>query len=200
MITVCCPTLNRYDYLVNMIESAKEGTVVPDEFMIVDNGGKLSLTGNNIKVHTPGYNLGVAASWNLLIKNSIDYRIIVNDDIEFNLDTVELMVEKAKAGFGMVLGCGYSCFLIQDSLVKEVGWFDEDLSPGYGYFEDNDYAVRMRLRGIVPADVPPVVHRSGMTRRMLMTKGFDCSGRYYEAESRYRLKWGGKVDHETLYH
>lgn len=201
MLTVCCPTLNRYDLLVKMIDSANEGTVVPDKFMIVDNGGKLKLGEKNVEVFRPGYNLGVAASWNILIRNSSEYRIIVNDDIVFNLDTIELMMRKVELGAKIVTCNGYSCFMIQDSLIEEVGYFDEDLSPGYAYFEDCDYSHRIKLRGMVEESVPICKHGGSMTIRV---KGPDSvkdhARRFDLARVNYVKKWGGYLGSEVNYY
>ena len=44
-----------------------------------------------------------------------------------------------------MFGHGFSCYLMRDSAVQKVGKFDEAISPGYAYWEDIDYDMRVRL-------------------------------------------------------
>lgn len=149
MVTICIPTLNRYDLLNKLIKSAENGLIVPDEYLIVDNGNGLGSDFNKVKIYKPGRNLGVAASWNWLIRNSKDIRIICNDDIEFHTDTIESFIrhyDETKIMYPAFIAEGqiYSCFSISDYVVNIVGYFDETISPNYGYYEDNDYDFRLK--------------------------------------------------------
>lgn len=45
---------------------------------------------------------------------------------------------------------GFSCFMIRDACVEKIGLFDETISPGYGYYEDEDYLQRLDGRGTKP--------------------------------------------------
>lgn len=152
-IFVCIPTLKRYDLLWNVIDSANKGTMKPDRFFIIDNGGKFEHRGDkNVFVFSPGGNLGVAKSWNVFISNVPEYRIICNDDIEFYEDTIELLIKNYDENFilypeGVPSANSFSCFLIPNKIPKTIGMFDEEISPGYAYFEDNDYHRRMKFAG-----------------------------------------------------
>jgi len=151
MITVCIPTLNRYDLLERLIESAEAGSVQPDKYLIVDNGGKFNSFGSHPKVelYVPPRNIGVAASWNWLIRNSQEIRFICNDDIEFASNTLETIVKYFTDKCILFHtrfdrhNNDYSGFLISDYVFNLVGEFDESISPSYGYFEDNDYDFRI---------------------------------------------------------
>lgn len=149
MITICIPTLRRYDLLSNLVISAEAGSVVPDRYLICDNGGKLSYEYPKMEVYKPGENIGVAGSWNWLIRNSEDIRIVSNDDIVFHKNTVEEFVKNYDERFLLYPGYAptqniYSLFCISDYIYNLVGPFDESISPGYGYFEDNDYDWRLK--------------------------------------------------------
>ena len=91
-VNVCIPTLNRYDLLFECLKSAREGTVTPDRFWIIDNGGTLNYESLDTTVYTPTSNIGVAASWNWFINLVPDMRIICNDDIVFYPDTIEKLL------------------------------------------------------------------------------------------------------------
>jgi GT2 family glycosyltransferase len=208
-INVCIPTLNRYDLLNKFLDSITKSTVKPDAVYIIDNGNKLKL-GNfalNIKVHTPGKNLGVAASWNWFINNVPEIRIIANDDLEFSAATLERLI----LGYDEDSVCfpngldgkvnSFSCFTISDKIVKDVGYFDETLSPNYAYFEDNDYHYRMLSKGY---DIKLVLdslarHSGSSTLKSFSSKEKREHHRKFSiAKNNYIKKWGGEPGREKL--
>jgi GT2 family glycosyltransferase len=198
--------MNCYDLAQKCIDSANRGTVVPDRFLIVDNGGSCPISGPNIEVFRPGRNIGVAASWNWFIENTKDFCIIANDDIEFWPDTTERMIQKMEEGNEFVwvyLGLnGFSCFLLKHSLVRRIGKFDESISPGYGYFEDNDYHHRMAMAGVVEAGSPDVgaTHNGSSTlKRFTPQQEEDHHRRFTIAQRNYVKKWGGLPLQETIH-
>jgi len=171
MITVCIPTLNRYDMLEKLILSAEAGGIKPDKYLIVDNGGKLDFALNTkVDLYIPPRNIGVAASWNWLIKNSSEIRFICNDDVEFLPDTLETVVkyftEKCilfHTRFNRHNN-DYSGFVISDYVFNLVGDFDESISPNYGYFEDNDYERRCEFHNVkIERSFIPVAHDNSST-------------------------------------
>lgn len=153
MINICVPVLKRYDLLRELVKSCRSSNTRPSNYYIIDNGinhpalmkalGDFDIT---IKVHTPEKNLGVAASWNWFIKHVPEERVIVNDDIIFAPDSLDLLVG-SKASLVWAKGCGFSCFVLRDVCVEKIGMFDETISPGYGYYEDEDYLQRLDGRG-----------------------------------------------------
>lgn len=153
MINLCIPVLKRYDLLRGLLTSLKQSTVQPDWVYIIDNGHspdrlKLAMADVTIKtdVFTPLKSMGVAESWNWFLQNVSEERVIVNDDIEFGPDSLEQLLA-ADAELVWAEGCGFSCYVIKDSCVGKVGLFDEAISPGYGYYEDEDYLQRLDGRG-----------------------------------------------------
>lgn len=153
------PTLKRFDTLEKCIKSALAGTKIPDLILIIDNsGGKLKNEAwfDEMKDHPrlsvieSPWNFGVASSWNTILAYTNDIALISNDDIEFGETTIEDFYNEftrknlnflcdSKAGLA-----GFSLFMINPYLVFEkVGLFDPQFWPAY--FEDNDYAYRMKL-------------------------------------------------------
>jgi len=199
MVSLCIPVLNRYDLLVKCIESANNGTVKPDQIYIIDNGcTNFNIEKDNILVFHPDRNIGVAASWNMFIKMTTVSRLIVNDDVEFNENTIEIMVEKLKY-MDFTWTCrplnGFSCFGINDAMVEKVGYFDESISPNYAYFEDNDYAYRMKLLGISESTFDcgaEAKHMISSTLKAFNSKQMaEHSIKFNIAQNNYIRKWGG---------
>lgn len=209
MVTLCVPTLNRYDLLARCIDSARKGSMIPDRFLVVDNGRTLkaedSLVG--VDIYTPEVNLGVAGSWNWLVKNSEGIRIIVNDDIEFCNDTIEKMVVTLQEGHPFVCTSrpfgvlnGFSCFAIDDRIIEAVGYFDDTISPNYAYFEDNDYHRRMILAGygIVESGAEAIHVGSATIKAMDPEQMRQHHLRFVLAQQNYTRKWGGLPGNETF--
>lgn len=153
MLSVCVPVLKRYDLLRKLLVSAQAGTVVPNKYVIINNGRNVKMLEDAIggvfaqfEVHTPKEPMGVAESWNWFIRTVPEERVIVNDDIEFGRTSLAQLVN-ADADLIWAAGCGFSCYVIRDSCVSKIGMFDEAISPGYGYYEDEDYLQRLDSRG-----------------------------------------------------
>lgn len=149
-IHLCIPVLRRYDLLRRLLLSVKLSARQPDQVVIVDNGRDWSaiagaiagtLAADRFTVETPAEPAGVAQSWNWFIGHVPEERIIANDDMWFAPQSIDVLAETPG---DLVMGFGFSCFLIRDSCVEKIGPFDEGISPGYGYFEDCDYAERIR--------------------------------------------------------
>lgn len=163
LVTLAVPTLTRYDLLVKLIESAERGSRKPDRYFIVDNGGHLRANLDDGKLVFPtvkdmqivaAANMGVAASWNLALRRCGDWTIISGDDVELHERTIEKFIVAAEAP--ELQDCGmlvtdqvgvpeWSLFLHKIALTERVGWYDQKFWPAY--YEDNDYAYRMKLAG-----------------------------------------------------
>jgi GT2 family glycosyltransferase len=154
MVHVCVPVLRRYDLLRNLLESLKTSTI-RYEVHILDNGRdaarlKQATAYFKVNAQTPNCPHGVAESWNWFIENVPEERVIVNDDVIFAPDSLERMVA-TKYDLAWSYEAGFSCFLIRDKCVEVVGLFDESISPGYAYFEDEDYMQRVNGKGTKPS-------------------------------------------------
>jgi GT2 family glycosyltransferase len=139
-----------------MIQSLVPSTVEPTGVYVIDNGRNAELVSQAtygfkfpIIVWTPREAMGIAESWNWFLDNVPEERIITNDDIIFAPESLERFAETTK-DIVWAREAGFSCFVIRDSCVKKIGVFDEAISPGYGYYEDEDYAMRLNRRGKGP--------------------------------------------------
>lgn len=155
-VSVCVPVLKRYDLLRELLLSLHVSTITPEAVYVIDNGHDaaklaeaLSATPVPTFVETPPTNLGVAASWNHFIGETEDDRVIVNDDVTFAPESLAILTS-CPADLVWAAGFGFSCFVIRDACVEKLGLFDEMLSPGYGYYEDEDYLQRLDGRGTLP--------------------------------------------------
>jgi hypothetical protein len=101
--------------------------------------------------------VGVASSWNLIIKSNLSapYWLISNHDISFTPGILEQFYNLANdsscdiihGDSGDFRNGSYALFLIKDSLISKIGLFDENFYPAYG--EDTDYIMRIHNYNIL---------------------------------------------------
>lgn len=202
MINVCVPVLKRYDLLGELLKSLQGSTVDPIVW-IIDNGkdeGQLRAALGNLDtkaaVYTPASPMGVAESWNWFLRNVPEERIIANDDITFAHDSLEKLAA-SPADLIWAKGCGFSCFVLRDACIAKIGFFDETISPGYGYYEDDDYLQRLDGRGTrdrsAEADEVEcgVVHLKSQTLAVSTPEEVAAHHRrFLIAQRNYMQKWG----------
>jgi len=209
-ITVAGPSYRRYDLLGQMIASAEQGTLVPDQYLIVDNGGSLVPAAHGIPtakttIENPGRNLGVAATWNVVMSRNDDIIIMACDDVRFGARTIEALVKESEehpeVGFFFPESASmFTVFLLRKSLYDRIGAFDEGFWPAY--FEDNDYFRRLCLAGeqrfpVVGVDVGYYHHISATLRTYNTDEMNTHHGRFKANQDYYYRKWGGLPHHET---
>lgn len=136
--------IRRYDLLDDFVASAISGSRRPDKILLVDNGGKYDRDHADVEVIYQGPNLGVAASWNRLLRAGA--WIISNDDVTFRRDTFAELAGALERGDLFVSGNGWALFGQRPELVDRVGYYDERFFPAY--YEDTDYYVRLVEAGI----------------------------------------------------
>lgn len=201
---VCIPVLRRYDLLRGLLESLSRSTVEPAGVFILNNGlnGAALFQATDcwrfpIIVQTPSEPMGIAESWNWFIDHVPEERIITNDDIVFAPESLAAFAGTTGKDIVWAREAGFSCFLIRDSCVKKVGMFDESISPGYGYWEDEDYAMRLDRKGKGPkfAECGDVVcgveHLHSKTLEVATpTEMEDHHRRFWIAQQNYVEKWG----------
>lgn len=92
-------------------------------------------------------NSSIAATWNKCIHLSdTDWLMISNDDVIWKNGWYEIFQQKAEEGC-LLIGCGFSCFLIHKKLIELIGEFEEKLVQAY--CEDTDFLLRIiKNRGI----------------------------------------------------
>jgi GT2 family glycosyltransferase len=202
MINICVPVLRRYDLLRELLVSLHRSTMLVDRVYVVDNGrdearlqaALLDSPAETI-VHTPSEPLGLAVAWNWFIQNVPEERIITNDDIRFAPGSVEKIV--GTPGDLVWAGFGFSCFLLRDSCVVKIGLFDETISPGYAYYEDEDYLQRLDGRGTrepsaqaANVDAGLQHFHSATLRAASHAEVMEHHRRFLIAQKNYAMKWG----------
>lgn len=198
------PCLNRHDLLDNLIDSVLSGSRVPSEILVVDNSGAYVNTweDDGVRVIHSGKNLGVAASWNLLLRHGAS--IISNDDIDFGFNTFEKMSAALGDGHLFVEVVRWALFGQSPKVAETIGFYDEGFFPAY--YEDNDYEIRLRHAGIPihHVETSPVKHVGWASSR---NPNDPAGGLRDPAEHRswyarnlqyYIRKWGGAPGQETF--
>lgn len=203
MINLCIPVLKRYDLLCNLFASLQQSDVKPDAIYVINNGQdveRMKMAAREapckIVVELPLEPYGVAKSWNWFIQNVPEDRIIANDDLLFAPESLRLLTA-SKADIVWEKNCGFSCYLIRDSCVEKLGLFDEEISPGYGYYEDCDYQQRLDGRGtrdpsaIAETIDAHVEHLQSQTLAVLSARELtEHHRKFYIAQCNYMAKWG----------
>lgn len=145
--------------------------------------------------------LGCSGSWNKLIRyafveNSYDVVIIVGSDIEMKEGYFESYVEELEEGdfdFTTARGFGFNCFAITRKCYEIVGLFD----PNYYvfYYEDNDYATRVRISKLKWGDIgnPELFYHYGSASIKKNEKINKANGIIFPLNQQYYVKkWGIK--------
>jgi GT2 family glycosyltransferase len=193
------PTINRADLLSEAMEVYKT-TWRGRHFHIVDNGNQNIVTNApKQRVMKMPFNLGVSASWNLLAKTAYSqgytHLAILNDDIIFQKEASEIeeYIDNNPADFYQGLGT-WCCFVLPYTTWVKVGRFDEKFI--IAYFEDNDYAYRMKLANMVVhanGFFNPEVYRNSQT----IAKDNSLNRQFELNKQRFVNKWGGLPTQET---
>lgn len=198
------PTLCCYDRLDALLRSAEAGAVRPSGYIVVDNGGKAIekhetaelVLPENTRVVMPRRNLGVAASWNLIMRIVGGPVAISNDDIELDVETFGNLARGVSEA-RLVTSLGFALFAITPECVEKVGWFDERFYPAY--YEDVDYHYRVVRSGIRSIGVPPPRAHAGSStiREMPSWQRSEIDAGYMKNEAYFRRKWGGPPGQEV---
>lgn len=153
------PILNKPELMRKMLESFDYDV---EKLFIVDNGGIVRapdvahFRANNIHIADPGFNMGVAGSWNFIMRANINapWWLIGCNDMSISPGSVARLVEDMEAHTGkphmskIVMGNEaswgnhFGLFALNPEAIDMVGWFDENIYPIY--FEDNDYMERTK--------------------------------------------------------
>jgi GT2 family glycosyltransferase len=201
---ILIPTINRKDLLMEALEHYKydyPNTTI----LILDNGNQgiePSITKNYIvRTLSELGNLGVAGSWNYLIKEAIDffnydYFLVLNDDIILKCgeSAINGLIEKWGENTFHIPRPFYnwSAFITNKWIFDKVGEFDENFKRCF--FEDNDYNYRLKLAGVnirYSDELNAEIYRNSQT-----TLKEPLLGGYTENRDYYIKKWGGLPDLE----
>jgi FkbM family methyltransferase len=170
------PIVNGFHWLSRLIDSIDFPV---KNLLIINNNGKGEIDDDlhklcklnhpfvdKIHILNMPSNLGVATSWNLIIKSFImePCWIISNNDIAFQPGLLRELFDKSNdSSIHMIHGSGgdfndgsYDLFLIKESTIKKIGLFDENCYPAY--CEDVDYIMRItRWNWDNPDDIIKVI-------------------------------------------
>jgi hypothetical protein len=159
------PILNGVEHLERLLASLRQPV---HTLALVDNSGaagpvrqaldRLEQEGHplvrQVRVARPFANLGVAASWNLILASFPEaaYALILNHDVVLTPEALPLALARLDPGRPQWLGllpdaAAFSAFLITAPAWNRVGWFDAAFHPAY--FEDLDYRDRLAADPLV---------------------------------------------------
>lgn len=200
---IAIPTINRKDLLVDALSWYLK-KLPTTEIFVLDNGKQGLLPADplqRLRIFEPQSNLGVAGSWNWLMKTAIRFGysnvLMLNDDVILQRDESEICALIDKGDLNTFHRCrpfyNWSSFILRTSIYEKVGDFDENFKKCF--FEDNDYEYRMRLAGVAikyEDDLNPQVYRNSQT-----IEKNPLLGGYIENREYYIKKWGGLPDSET---
>lgn len=211
----CIPTYKSFDLAAEGIHAAMRGSVKPDQIIVVDNSGNgqaakylgpLTDVYTNLYIWPQTYNIGVAASWNLFMNLPQDYIVIANDDVQVDTYTLERMVVQAQANPQYMFfsgdgasGNAFSLFLLTKKGFDIIGEFDTQFYPAY--FEDNDYARRMLMKGQHIHFVSGATYKHDVSSTLKRYTPIEMDNHHtaFRANQAYYLrKWGG-MPHQEIY-
>lgn len=204
---VIVPTLNQTDRLVRLLDSLDRPV---GDVVIVDNGRRWPRAAplprlevrdcRSLSVIELPANLGVAGAWNLGIKCAphADRWLIVNDDAWLPPGSLQELDSGSSRSAVTLSGSTppWSCFVLGDEVVKQVGLFDERFHPAY--FEDTDYERRCRHAGVDVVATRVVVNHDNSST---LASGVGRGETYLENASFHNVKtaagdmsWGWELD------
>lgn len=142
-------------------------------------------------------NIGVAASWNKIIRAAhttglfTEGVILLNDDITLNSPTIlQELNTVVVTGIVAVEGIDLAAFRIPWKVWDTAGDFDENIWPAYS--EDCDYEYKAHLLGFPTTRIPlNITHTgSGSKKKQKWVRSLIDQTRPLVRE-RYKAKWGG---------
>ena len=156
-------TLKRFDLADRLLASIDYPV---EHLVIVDNSGTQSWNPtqpNKVKnlwlIRVP-FGLGLVGAWNLIVKSTphAPYWVLVNDDAWFGEGALDVIAQDANPdGLSFPhVSPEWSCIVLGQKVVEEVGLYDERLYPLY--FDDNDYERRIRNAGLPVRRIDAIVH------------------------------------------
>lgn len=156
--------MNRGDLLLRLVRSINHPV---DRMVVVNNGKNEGVIAalkelreqpnqhiGSLMVHQSPQNIGVAASWNVLLNYAFcsdpcpPYAMIVGNDIMFlsnDLERMDSFTRQRQNHIFIGSRHAYSMFCLTYHGFEEIGTFDENIFPAY--FEDNDHHYRCKING-----------------------------------------------------
>lgn len=210
-IFIGIPLLNRLDLLLKCIEALD----YPADIVIINNNSsdaqfKRELNSlakcKGFAVLHQKQNLGVAASWNLIVRTGLtkgyQWFFIGSNDTILHPGSLKAAVDFKKTdGVGIWHLHAFNFFLMRTMTIDLVGWFDENFYPAYK--EDQDYSYRCQLAGVLRVAGVPGCNADHVGSATLKSDP-DWAARVQPTQARnatyYRMKWGDDVGYEVYRH
>ena len=197
------PILNRGDLLLDLVNSIDFPV---EKLAIVQNGNEENVVNaieqiksginphvRSVYVSIPFRNLGVAPSWNHIIKSfpEVPFILIPGNDIKFSPGDLEKIYNAhVESPDSFIFVEGFACFGITPHVIETVGLFDENIYPAY--YEDNDYHHRIKLLELTPIHVNTnVIHQNGSQTIRSNIVYNNANGQTFPQNMKYYAdKWG----------
>jgi GT2 family glycosyltransferase len=196
-IGIGIPTYNRFDLLESNLFLYTRDFIDTDLF-IVDNGNQ-GIMFTPAQILTQEKNIGVGASWNLLLKKIFEknnYALILNDDIYLGKKIHEIIaLIQSKPEKFIRATPDWCAFIMPKSVYEAVGVFDECFFPAY--YEDKSYEYRMKLMGISiikSPDLNPYQYQNSMSAE----KDPTLLDNRKKNKKLYIDMWGGEPEREKF--
>ena len=158
-------TLKRFDLAQRLLDSIDYPV---EHLVIVDNSGTNTWQPSqpdkvkNLWMIRVPFGLGLVGAWNLIVKSTpyAPYWVLVNDDAWFGEGALEIISQDADPdglSFPHIVP-DWSCIVLGQRIVEQVGLYDERLYPLY--FDDDDYERRIRNAGLSVKRIEAIVHHN----------------------------------------
>ncbi len=203
------PILNRLDFLHRCLQSIDHAAdVVVVNNNTVDQGFTRELQAlameREVTVLDQTRNLGVAASWNLIMRTGFEsghhWVFIGSNDTFLHPGSIRAAIDMPKEPNVAIWNLREAnFFLINRSTIDAVGWFDENFYPAYK--EDQDYYYRSTLAGLKWVDVPGASanHVGSATIRSNPDYASHNQNTHFNWNlNHYKMKWGGDAAREVF--
>jgi hypothetical protein len=184
------PVINEPDLFRQCVESID----IPVRLFVIDNStGDVDVDWLPPDTHVfkAPSNLGVPASWNLIIKSfpQEDFWLIANADTVFAPGDLQRLIDSTEYDWTGING-DLRCMKITFETLKTVGFFDENFYPIY--CEDVDWGRRVRAAGLTVGSIQgETTHAGSICLKDYRTE----NDRTYADQKRYfHDKWSTTVD------
>ncbi|HXO21402.1 MAG TPA: glycosyltransferase [Thermoanaerobaculia bacterium] len=209
------PVLNRLDLLDRCLGSVDlRGEIVVVNNNTVDPAFAADLAPlaarHGAEVLDQERNLGVAGSWNLILKTGVErgHEVVFlgSNDTFLYPGSLASVLEREKGPDEMVWHIhAWNFFALHARAVERVGWFDENFYPAYK--EDQDYTYRCdRLAGVrrVQAHHTPGVGADHLESQTIRSDALYAARNFHTHSlwntRYYWQKWGGDFGAERFLH
>jgi GT2 family glycosyltransferase len=156
-------TLKRFDLAERLLASIDYPV---EHLVIVDNSGTQTWNPTqpdkvkNLWLIRVPFGLGLVGAWNLIVKSTphAPYWVLVNDDAWFGEGALDVIAQDANPdGLSFPhISPEWSCIVLGQKVVEQVGLYDERLYPLY--FDDNDYQRRIEKASLPIQRIDAIVH------------------------------------------